>query len=243
MSDNIIAHIYAWLKNQLADTRMKGYVVGLSGGLDSAVCAALLRRVSDDSLGLILPIESSLDDLDDASLVANTFNIKTEYIDLTTVYQTFVRLLPDNDTVAQGNVKARLRMVALYNYANRRRYLVCGTGNKTELTLGYFTKFGDGACDVLPLGDLYKHQVKAIARELGVPEKVINKVPSAGLWQGQTDEGEIGYSYDEMDATLRDIATGKATGTCAEKLQEMIIKSEHKREPPKICYITDQEGE
>jgi NAD+ synthase len=237
MSQQIVEHVVSWLKHQLKDSRMQGYVLGVSGGLDSAVCVSLLRKATDNCLGLILPIESSVEDCDNAAMVASVFALKTEYIDLTSVYQAMLKLLSGNDRLAQGNIKARLRMVAIYYYANIHNYLVCGTGNKTELALGYFTKFGDGACDVLPLGDLYKHQVSEIACELGVPEQIIKKVPSAGLWQGQTDEGEIGYSYDEMDRTLQEITACRATGECAEKLQEMTARSEHKRQPPKICKI------
>jgi NAD+ synthase len=151
-----------------------------------------------------------------------------------------ITLLPGDDRVAQGNIKARLRMIVLYYYANSHQYLVCGTGNKTELTLGYFTKFGDGASDVLPIGDLYKYQVRDIARELGVPEKIIEKVPSAGLWPGQTDEKEIGFSYKDLDETLQALKECRASGDCAQKLQEMIAHSEHKRQPPKICVVKNQ---
>jgi NAD+ synthase len=114
---------------------------------------------------------------------------------------------------------------------------VCGTGNKTELTIGYFTKFGDGASDILPLGDLYKSRVREIARELGVPQKIIDKKPSAGLWSGQTDEEEIGFSYEELDRTLQEIHAGQVSGACAQKLQDMIVRSEHKRQLPKIFYV------
>ena len=116
-------------------------------------------------------------------------------------------------------------------------YLVCGTGNKTELSLGYFTKYGDGACDILPLGDLYKFEVKEIARALGIPEQIIKKVPSAGLWQGQTDEGEIGFSYDVIDKTLQEIEKNQIKGDVAEKLKFRIEHNEHKRKPPKICFF------
>ena len=237
MSQQIVETIVSWLKEQLSVSRTRGYVLGISGGLDSAVCAALVKKATENCLGLILPIESSVEDCDDAAMIGTVFDLKTEYIDLTRVYTAMVRLLPGNDQVAQGNIKARLRMIAIYYYANIHNYLVCGTGNKTELMLGYFTKFGDGASDVLPIGDLYKYQVREIARDLGVPAKIIEKVPSAGLWQGQTDEGEIGFSYAEMDRTLKDINQCRASGDCAEKLRNMVTQSEHKRKPPKICPI------
>ena len=241
MSQQIVEHIVSWLKEQLIASSTKGYVLGISGGLDSAVCAALVQKASDNSFGLILPIETNVEDCDDAAMVADTFHLKTEYVDLTSVYASMIKLLPGNDQIARGNIKARLRMVAIYYYANSHQYLVCGTGNRTELTLGYFTKFGDGACDVLPIGDLYKYQVKAIARDLGVPGKIIEKVPSAGLWPGQTDEKEIGFSYDDLDSTLKEIKECRASGDCAQKLQALIARSEHKRQPPKICCIKNQD--
>jgi NAD+ synthase len=125
-------------------------------------------------------------------------------------------------------------MIVLYYYANLNNYLVCGTGNKTEISLGYFTKHGDGACDILPLGDLYKGEVRELARELNIPEEIINKVPSAGLWSGQTDEQEIGFTYEQMDAALKDLSKGEVTDETCQKLREVVNKSAHKREMPKI---------
>jgi len=241
MYDDIIDKIVQWLRQQLTESQTTGFVLGVSGGLDSAVCAALVKKASDNCLGLILPIESGVEDLDDAAEVATMIDLKTQYIDLTSVYKDLIKFLPDNNKIAFGNTKARLRMVVLYYYANINNYLVCGTGNKTELSLGYFTKYGDGACDILPLGDLYKFEVKQLARILGVPKKIIKKVPSAGLWQGQTDEGEIGFSYEEIDRTLKKIEECHIEGDCAKKLKSMIEQSEHKRQLPKICYVKSQE--
>ena len=230
-------NIVTWLKEQLDTTRTKGYVLGMSGGLDSSVCAALLRQATEHCLGLILPIESDVKDLDDASAVASALNMKTEYIDLTSTYLNLVKLLPDGDRVALGNIKARLRMVVLYYHANIHNYLVCGTGNKTEITLGYFTKYGDGACDVLPLGDLSKCDVRELARTLNIPEMIISKVPSAGLWAGQTDEAEIGFSYEEMDQAIKNIEAGNAADPTCRALQQLIDKTAHKREKPKIFRL------
>ncbi len=240
MGEKIIDRIVKWLRDELTDSRTKGFVLGLSGGLDSSVCAALVKKATGNCLGLILPIESPVQDIDDAAEVASIIDLKTQYIDLTPVLEHLTKLLPEHHQIALGNVKARLRMLILYYYANLNNYLVCGTGNKTELTLGYFTKYGDGACDILPLGDLYKFEVKEIAKILHISEKIINKVPSAGLWHGQTDEEEIGFSYEEMDKTLQEIAECRIHGNCAEKLQAMIEQSEHKRRPPKICYLKDK---
>lgn len=237
MWDDIITKIVAWLQITLKESKTKGFVLGISGGLDSSVCAVLIKKATDNCLGLILPIESPVEDIDDASEAASLINLKTQYVDLTPVYNHLIKFLPDNNLIAKGNVKARLRMVILYYYANLHNYLVCGTGNKTEIALGYFTKYGDGACDILPLGDLYKYEVKELARALRIPEKIIEKVPSAGLWQGQTDEGEIGCSYDEMDRVLQEIEKGQIKGDVAKKLKSMMEQSEHKRKLPKICYL------
>lgn len=237
MNGDAAAQIIDWLRSQIEETSANGFVLGLSGGLDSAVCAALLRQATENCLGLILPIESDVRDLEDAATVASAVNIKTQYIDLTMSYKHLITLLPEGERLALGNMKARLRMVVLYYYANLFNYLVCGTGNKTEISLGYFTKYGDGACDVLPIGDLYKSEVRALARELKIPETVINKVPSAGLWPGQTDEGEIGFTYGQMDDALRQIEKGEIRDETARQLRDIAHKTDHKRRQPKICRL------
>ena len=237
MGDSVIEKIVNWLLQQLQDSKSSGFILGLSGGLDSSVCAALILMATKNCLGLILPIESKTDDIEDAASLAAEFSMQTAHLDLTSVYNGMIKLLPTQDKVAFGNIKARLRMIALYYYANLNNYLVCGTGNKTELMLGYFTKYGDGACDILPLGDLYKHEVRQIAETLNIPEAIIEKTPSAGLWRGQTDEGEIGFLYDQMDKTLDEIDQGQISGICAEKLHKMIEKNIHKRRLPVICSL------
>ncbi len=237
MREDTTRVIAQWLTDEMERAKAHGFVCGLSGGLDSSVCAALIRQATDNCLGLILPIESPVEDCDDAAEFATQLSLKTEYVDLTALYNSFTRLLPTGSHVALGNIKARLRMIVLYYYANMNNYLVCGTGNKTELALGYFTKYGDGACDVLPIGDLYKYEVQQLARTLSVPERIIKKVPSAGLWQDQTDEGEIGFCYEDIDRALQDIIRGTIKGECARTLKNMIDQSEHKRSLPRICRI------
>jgi NAD+ synthase len=237
MSNSVIGRIVNWLLQQLQDSKTSGFILGLSGGLDSSVCAALILRATKNCLGLIIPIESKTGDVEDASSFAAELGMQTAHLDLTSVYASMTKLLPTQDKVAYGNIKARLRMIVLYYYANLNNYLVCGTGNKTELMLGYFTKYGDGACDILPLGDLYKHEVRQIAETLKIPKAIIEKTPSAGLWRGQTDEGEIGFPYDQIDKTLAEIDLGKISGICAEKLHKMIEKNVHKRRLPRICDL------
>jgi NAD+ synthase len=148
--------------------------------------------------------------------------------------------LPEGTPLARANLKPRLRMATLYYLAQSRSYLVAGTGNKPEIVVGYFTKYGDGGVDVEPLGDLYKWQVRALARELGVPQPVIDRPPSAGLWVGQTDEGEMGITYDELDAALAAIETGQTTAmdpALLARVQGMMSDSAHKRATPPTCPV------
>ena len=196
--------------------------------------------MGDRMLGLIMPCHSDPTDAEHARLVAKKFDIETEYVDLTPVFDRLVEALPPGNKVAVGNLKPRLRMTVLYYFANSRHYLVAGAGNKSELMAGYFTKFGDGGVDILPLGDLLKTQVRELARELGIPEEIIAKPPSAGLWEGQTDEGEMGITYEELDKAIQAIESGD-TSQCdkkaLEKVRRMMAASAHKRAPIPICKI------
>jgi NAD+ synthase len=158
-------------------------------------------------------------------------------VDLAPAYDALVAALPPGSDLARANLKPRLRMSTLYFVANARNYLVAGTGNKSELMVGYFTKWGDGGCDLLPLGGLFKTHVWDLACELGVPEGIILRAPTAGLWPGQTDEGDMGVSYAELDATLAAIERGDTSScepTTLEKVQAMIAGSAHKRALPPI---------
>lgn len=234
--------IILWLKRQVREAGAKGIVLGLSGGVDSAVAAFLSKEAVGKSrvLGLILPCHSQAQDLRDARIIANKLGIKLKVIDLSEIYDKILNILPKAENLARANIKPRLRMMVLYYFANQFNYLVCGTGNKSELMVGYFTKHGDGATDLLPLGDLLKKQVKALAAELGVPGHIIAKPPTAGLWPGQTDEGEMGLSYNELDNILRGIGKKKTQALSKEKVNKvknMIKNSGHKRQGPKICCI------
>jgi NAD+ synthase len=229
--DNIVK----WIKNQVKKAGAKGLVFGLSGGIDSAVVAALCKLAfPENTLGIIMPCLSHSEDEYYANKVALSLNLKTEILVLDGVYNTFKKILPQNQNKKHsGNIKSRLRMISLYYYAGINNYLVAGTGNKTEISLGYFTKWGDGACDILPLGDLYKKEVKILATELKIPQDIINRKPSAGLWKGQTDEEEIGLSYDEMDyilgSTIDVKKLKKIEKIKTDKIKQMINNSEHKR--------------
>lgn len=234
--------IIRWLKKQVKDAGAKGIVLGLSGGVDSSVAAALAKKAvgKDRLLGLIMPIHSHTQDAQDALVAAREMGLKTKRVDLSKAYDALIKLLPGASSLARANLKPRLRMAALYYFANDLDYLVCGTGNKSELSVGYFTKYGDGGCDILPLGDLLKRQVRALARELKVPEKIIVKPPTAGLWPGQTDEGEMGLMYFELDDILDRMGHGRkqtASPRKVEKVKGMMQKSAHKKALPAICVI------
>jgi NAD+ synthase len=151
---------------------------------------------------------------------------------LTDIYKRFEKVYPNAGYLAKANLKPRLRMVALYYLANSLDYLVAGTGNKSELMIGYFTKYGDGGCDILPLGDLLKTEVRKLARELEIPDEIIKRAPTAGLWDGQTDEGEIGMSYTDLDRCLRAIEMKRLGEVKEEVLMRtrlLIRNSRHKR--------------
>ena len=233
----LVQKLCDWIEDKVTEAKAKGIVFGLSGGLDSAVVAALSIRIfPQNTLAIIIPCHSLEADINDALDFINKFNIPYKIIDLSKVYDSFIHLLNDKEKkksfkLAEANIKPRLRMTTLYYFANKLNYLVVGTGNKSELMIGYFTKYGDGGADILPLGNLLKSQVRELAEYLGIPKKIINKPPSAGLWEGQTDEEEIGISYDQLDKYLK---TGKLNNKIIEKkIQDKIAKSAHKRTTPK----------
>lgn len=230
-----VEEVTAWIRSEIGKAGAKGGVLGISGGIDSAVVAVLLKRaMGDNMLGLIMPCHSLASDLDDALEVVKGFDIPYKVVDLSSVYDVFLDTLGEVDRkgdVALANIKPRLRMITLYYFANRFNYLVIGTGNKSEIEVGYFTKYGDGGVDLLPIGSLVKSEVREVARYLGIPERIISKPPTAGLWEGQTDEGEMGITYEALDAYLLE---GKGKPDIIKKIESMRTRSEHKRMPPKV---------
>jgi len=229
-----------WIKDKANEAGVKGLVMGLSGGLDSSVVAVLCKNAFPlSTLALIMPCYTLKKDIEDAQRISEKFNIDYKIIDLSEIYNLFISILGKEEKeeeeslrLAQANIKSRLRMITLYYFANKLHYLVVGTGNKTELMVGYFTKYGDGGVDILPLGNLLKTQVKELARYLGIPQKIINKIPSGGLWEGQTDEGEMGISYQDLDNYL---ASGKLDNLeILKKIQDRILWNNHKRRMPEI---------
>jgi len=234
--------IVNWIRAQVKQAKAKGIVLGLSGGLDSSLVLALAKESVGKKkvLALILPCVSQRQDLKDAQLVAKKLGITTKTIDLLKICRDLLQVLPKANRLAAANLKPRLRMLVLYYFSNKLNYLVCGTGNKSEIKVGYFTKFGDGAADILPIGDLTKTEVRILARELGIPSHIITKPPTAGLWHGQTDEGEMGITYLELDDILGRLEKKKKHILPSEKVNKvkvMIERSEHKRQGPKVCYI------
>lgn len=237
--DRLAAHLTDWIAAEVAQAGGAGVAFGLSGGIDSAVVAALAKRAfPHHTLGVIMPCHSDHRDAEDAAVVAHHFDVPATTVDLGPVYDLLVETLGASSTdipesrLACANLKPRLRMTTLYAFANQLDYRVLGTGNRSELTVGYFTKYGDGGADLLPLGSLVKGEVRDLARHLGVPERVIDKPPSAGLWTDQTDEAEMGLTYEELDAYL---LTREASPAVKAQVDAMNAASEHKRALPRIA--------
>lgn len=228
-----LLEIEKFLKNKLDETHTQGYVLGVSGGIDSALVALLAHRAVGDKLFcLILPCESHPDDAKDAIELLEKFKIKYEIIDLTSTYHTIISDMEKNvgplSNLAKNNTKVRLRMVTLYAIGQTKNSLVLGTDNWDESYTGYFTKYGDGACDLLPIVKLTKKEVFDASKLMGVTTNILNRKPSAGLFLNQTDEDELGVTYDELDSYL----LGKEIRDDAKKSIEQLHKnSNHKREP------------
>lgn len=242
LSSDVSDVIVAWLRDYARQAGANGYVVGMSGGIDSACTAVLCQRaMSRNVLAAILPCYSPVEDLEMALLVTNTFGIETITVDLVPAFQAIVAGLPPGlPRLASANLKPRLRMATLYALAQTHGCLVAGTGNKSEIAVGYFTKYGDGGVDVEPLGDLYKSQVRTLARQLAIPQPIIDRPPSAGLWPGQTDEGEMGLTYEELDRALIAIEQGQTQQldpALLARVEQMIVTSNHKRNMPPICPV------
>jgi NAD+ synthase len=228
--------IIGWIRRRVQEAGAHGGVLGVSGGVDSSVVAALcVRAFGEKALGLILPCHSLPQDIEDAREVTRTLGLCTEEVDLSAVYDQLVRLLPPGQTLSRSNLKPRLRMLALYYYASVRNALVVGTSNRSELAVGYFTKYGDGGADILPIGGLLKGEVIALAHALEIPRRIIEKPPSAGLWQGQTDEEEMGITYENLD---RFLSGGEVPPDVARRIHALMADSDHKRRHPPICIVT-----
>jgi len=235
LTSELFTKLSNWLWDEVTSGGGKGVVFGLSGGIDSAVTAYICKNAfPENSLGLIIPCYSNKADMEDAKSLAKEIGLKYETVDMDLTYNTILDELGemrDDRDMSLANIKPRLRMTVSYYFANTLNYFVIGTGNRSEITLGYFTKYGDGGCDLLPIGNLTKRKIYSLARSLKVSEKIIDKPPSAGLWKGQTDERELGITYEEIDNYIE----GKTVSSdVKQKIEDLIRKSEHKRKMPKI---------
>jgi len=250
--------ITRFIKDYVLKSKAKGIVLGLSGGIDSSTVAALSAKAigGNNVLGLMLPEKETYNpkDIEHAKIVAEKFGLKTEIIDITPVLEAFRKSMPifdDRDRLCKGNLKARTRMVYLYYYANRLSLIVCGSSDKSETMIGYFTKWGDVAADISPIMDLYKTQVKKLARHIGIPKEIVEKPPSPTLWPGQTAEEELGLKYETLDLILYGLEHFMKADEIAEQLglQKALVEKvkkrwqsmEHKRRMPlttKLQYRT-----
>lgn len=239
--------VLRFIKDKFNETGAKGVVLGFSGGLDSAVVMKLCAEAL--GAGLVTPFllpygEEGAVHMEDARGYTEALGIEPVVVDIKPIVDAFVSSLGGSSTASLGNLKARARMTVLYHYANENGLLVMGTSNKSETAVGYFTKYGDGGADLAPIGDLYKTEVRELAREIGVPEGLIEKPPTAGLWGGQTDEGELGISYGELDRILLGIELGLADEEIVERaattveevarIRAKVLASVHKRKRP-LC--------
>jgi NAD+ synthase len=246
MSDRA-QRLAGWLRDHATAGRARGFVFGLSGGIDSAVVGRLCQLAMPEGvMGVLLPCHSDPQDEADGRLVAEAFGIPTLRVDLGPAFDALSATLQATVTgdpslvgaidikqkMPAANIKPRLRMTSLYYIANSLNSLVVGTGNRSEITLGYYTKYGDGGVDLLPIGGLLKSEVRALARELGVPQPILDKAPSAGLWAGQTDEAEMGFTYEALEQYLADPASVPAP--VAARIEQLRAASNHKRALPPI---------
>ena len=243
--------IKSFISFRVNEAKAKGVVIGLSGGLDSAVttkmCVEALGK--EKVFCFLLPTENTpKEDTEDALEFAKSLGVKYRIINISGIVKKIASTIHNKMKKKEmGNIHARTRMIVLYYFANKNNYLVVGSGNKTELLMGYFTKYGDGACDIMPLGDLYKTQVRELAKHLKIPEKIINKTPRAGLWKGQTDESELGIKYEILDQILYGMEKGlknneivKSVGveiSEVKRIKNIVNSTKHKRKMPEIARI------
>ena len=240
-----------FIKDEVQNAGFTKAVIGLSGGIDSAVSAYLAVEAlgAKNVLTVMMPYKtSSPESAADAVLIAKELEIRNELVEITPMVDPLFESQKISDNLRKGNIMARQRMIILYDLSQKEHALVIGTSNKTETMLGYGTLFGDMACALNPLGDLYKTHIWALASELGVPKKLIDKKPTADLWQGQTDEGELGFSYRDVDRLLYFMIDERRTDTELEQkgfgssfisnVRRKVRINQFKRRPPLIAKIS-----
>ena len=242
-----------FIKSEITRVGFTRAVIGLSGGIDSALSCALAAEAlgPDNVLAVRMPYKtSSADSLDDADQTATRFGVKMETIEITPMVEPIIQLDGQMSNVRKGNLMARARMIVLYDQSEVFKGLVVGTSNKTEILLGYTTLWGDMASALNPIGDLYKTQVRQLSRALDVPQSVIDKAPSADLWKGQTDEGELGFTYGEVDKLLYllvdrrfsvdDCVAAGFSKEFVDQIVERIRRSHYKRMMPPIAKLSNR---
>ncbi len=242
-----------FIKDELNNAGFSKAVIGLSGGIDSAVSTYLASEAlgAKNVYTVMMPYRtSSPESKADAELVVKDLGVHSQLIDITPMVEPLFETQKISDNLRKGNIMARQRMIILYDLSQKENALVIGTSNKTESMLGYGTLFGDMACAVNPLGDLYKTHIWDLAEELGIPEKIIKKKPTADLWQGQTDEGELGFSYREADRLLYYMIDERRTDTELEAMKfpktfivtvrRKVRINQFKRRPPVIAKISNR---
>ncbi|HZK33521.1 MAG TPA: NAD(+) synthase [Tissierellaceae bacterium] len=232
--DKICVELVKWIQEKVNDAGAKGVVFGLSGGIDSAVIAGIAKKAfPDNSLGITMPCHSDKEDEEHGNLVAEALDLKIRRVNLSDSFDTLLEAIDDENQqkLAVSNIKPRLRMTTLYYYAQSNNYLVLGPTNKSEFKVGYFTKHGDSGVDLLPLVSFVKSEIRDLARYLNIPSIVIEKPPTAGLWENQTDEEEMGFSYEVLDNYIK---TGRGPDEILRKIDRMDNRSQHKKEYPPI---------
>ncbi len=249
---DLVAHtLCGFIADEIGKFGFRRAVVGMSGGVDSTLAAYLATRAlgPGNVTGLMMPYRSSTrDSLADAQLAASELGIAHELIEITPQIDAYFEHYPDADQLRRGNKMARERMTILYDRSMAYHAIVVGSSNKTEALLGYTTLWGDMACGVNPLGDLYKTQVRQLARHVGVPPHIIEKTPTADLWPGQTDEGELGFSYAEVDQVLFALVDERCTvaeiiekgfeRAFVHRVYELVRNAQYKRRPPIVAKIS-----
>ncbi len=242
-----------FIRDELHNAGFRKGIVGLSGGIDSAVVAYLAAKAlgPENLLAVMMPYKTSnRSSKTDAEIVARELKIRTETVDITPMVDAYLQNGTPLGNLRAGNLMARQRMIVLYDLSSRDRALVIGTSNKTEIFLGYGTLFGDMACAINPIGDLYKTQIWRLAESLGISKHLIEKKPTADLWEGQTDEGDFGFLYKEVDHLLyfmiderRSVTELKEMGFASElidRVRGMVIKNQFKRRLPLIAKVSNR---
>ena len=241
--EKIALQITKFISENVKSRKKEGVVIGLSGGLDSSVCLVLAAKALSKKriLGLIMPERgvTPQKDIDIAYTLAEKYKIRHNEIHFERAKKILLRNLP-TDRLSGGNFSARLRMSLLFHYAGMENLLVLGTSDKSEIMIGYFTKYGDGAADILPIGELYKTQVRMLGNELGLSGKITNEPSSPRFWKGHVAEKELGLTYDEIDAILQyyirgDLDKCDLTKAKIKKVMQLVRKSSHKREHTPVC--------